>query len=318
MNRRAAVAALGVAAFLGLATYSYFSPDLTLRKLREVASKPDVDELRELVDFPAVRESLKEQLRASFTKTLVQKQSRADDSNPFSALGSAIGMMMAGSMIDSMVDSFVSPSAIAEMMRGSKPRATDLGVTEARSPRQASGAETRVEKGYKAYSRYEVRFTNSSSKESELTLILKRNGIFSWRLSDIRFSFPESHPNLFQTPLPGVLELPGGTHVERIVVARSVNADHSPGEAATTFGKSDTVYVSMWTANAPVGTEITARWFGPAGKQLTEDRIVTDKAGDGNTSFHAANLRGWTPGTYRIEILLNGHSVGSVGFSVRV
>lgn len=104
--------------------------------------------------------------------------------------------------------------------------------------------------------------------------------------------------------------------VERITVAKAVNADHSPGQAATAFGKKDTVYVSMWTSNAPVGTEITARWFGPDGKQLTEDKIVTDKAGDGYTSFHAANTKGWAAGAYRVDVLLNGAPAGSTTFTI--
>jgi hypothetical protein len=111
--------------------------------------------------------------------------------------------------------------------------------------------------------------------------------------------------------------VPAGARIERITVAKAVNADHSPGEAATAFGTKDTVYVSMWTASAPVGTEITARWFGPDGKQLgTDDKVVTDKAGDGYTSFHAANTKGWTPGTYRVDILLNGAPAGSTTFTI--
>ena len=107
-----------------------------------------------------------------------------------------------------------------------------------------------------------------------------------------------------------------GARIERITVAKAVNADHSPGETATTFGRKDTVYVSMWTSNAPVGTEIAARWFGPDGKQLTEDKIVTDKAGDGYTSFHAANTKGWAPGSYRVDVLLNGAAAGSSTFTI--
>jgi hypothetical protein len=95
-----------------------------------------------------------------------------------------------------------------------------------------------------------------------------------------------------------------------------VNSDHSPGEAASTFAKNDTVYVSMWTADTPVGTEIKARWLSPDGQQITEDKIVTDRPGDGYTSFHAANTKGWAPGTYRVEILLNGQPAGSTTFVV--
>jgi hypothetical protein len=109
---------------------------------------------------------------------------------------------------------------------------------------------------------------------------------------------------------------PAGARVERITVAKAVNSDSSPSEVATAFGRGDTVYVSMWTASTPVGTEIAARWFGPDGQQLTEDKIVTDRAGDGYTSFHAANVKGWAPGTYRVEILLNGAPAGSTTFTI--
>ncbi|HEY3172880.1 MAG TPA: hypothetical protein VGK86_09930 [Thermoanaerobaculia bacterium] len=119
-------------------------------------------------------------------------------------------------------------------------------------------------------------------------------------------------PAVAASPVPAAT----GAHVERITVAKAVNADDSPGEAATTFGKSDTVYVSMWTANTPVGTEITARWFGPDGKQLTENKIVTDKAGGGYTSFHAANAKGWAPGAYRVDVLLNGAPAASTTFTI--
>jgi hypothetical protein len=108
----------------------------------------------------------------------------------------------------------------------------------------------------------------------------------------------------------------GGARIERITVAKAVNSDDSPGETAASFGKNDTVYVSMWTANTPVGTEITARWYGPDGQQVTEDKIVTDRAGEGYTSFHAANTNGWSAGTYRVEILLNGAPAGSTTFTI--
>jgi hypothetical protein len=106
-----------------------------------------------------------------------------------------------------------------------------------------------------------------------------------------------------------------GARLERIVVSRSVNSDDSPGAVAASFGKNDTVYVSIWRSNVPTGAEITARWFGPDGAQITEDKQVTP-AGDGYTSFHAADTKGWAPGSYRIEILLNGQATETVTFMV--
>lgn len=119
-----------------------------------------------------------------------------------------------------------------------------------------------------------------------------------------------------EPPMVQATAVPAGARVERITVVKAINSDDSPGEVATTFGPNDTVYVSMWTASTPVGTEIAARWFGPNGQQLNEDKIVTDKAGDGYTSFHAANVKGWAPGTYRVDILLNGAPAGSTTFTI--
>lgn len=104
--------------------------------------------------------------------------------------------------------------------------------------------------------------------------------------------------------------------VERIVVAKSVNADKSPGDPVANFGKKDTVYVSFWTADAPVGTELMARWLDPNGAVLTEDKIVTDTAASGYSEFHAAKKSGWAPGTYKVEILINGQPAGSTSFTV--
>ena len=109
---------------------------------------------------------------------------------------------------------------------------------------------------------------------------------------------------------------PAGARIERVTTTKSVNADDSPGEAVSSFGRNDTIYISLWTANAPVGTEIRARWIGPNGAQFNEDRIVTDKAGDGYTSFYARNRTGWDVGNYRVEILLNGQPAGSASFMV--
>jgi len=128
-----------------------------------------------------------------------------------------------------------------------------------------------------------------------------------------------AYPAATDTPVaaaPAPAAPPAVARVERITVAKAVNIDHSPEATASTFGKNDTVYVSMWTADTPVGTEIKARWLGPDGQQITEDKIVTDRPGDGYTSFHAANTKGWAPGTYRIEIMLNGQPAGSTTFVV--
>lgn len=118
-------------------------------------------------------------------------------------------------------------------------------------------------------------------------------------------------PAAYPTSAPA--QTAAGAKLERLTVTRSVNADDSPGAAVASFGKGDTVYVTMWRSNIPAGAELSARWFGPDGAQITEDKLSTP-GGDGYTSFHAANTNGWAPGSYRVEILLNGQPAETVTF----
>jgi hypothetical protein len=129
---------------------------------------------------------------------------------------------------------------------------------------------------------------------------------------------PAPPPEPTAVPAPTV-EVPTpvpAAHLDKITVSKSVNADKSPGEAAAGFGKKDTVYVSFWVADAPVGTELKARWSDPKGTQLTEDKIVTDKPGSGYSEFHAAKKSGWASGTYKVELFLNGQPAGTASFTV--
>jgi hypothetical protein len=123
-----------------------------------------------------------------------------------------------------------------------------------------------------------------------------------------------------QAPPPTVAAIPtvvAVAHVERIVVVKAVKADKSPeGGAVMTFARKDPVYVSFWVADAPVGTELKARWIDPKGNVLSEDKVVTDTPGGGYTEFHAAKKSGWAPGTYTVEILMNGQPAGSTTFTV--
>jgi hypothetical protein len=146
-----------------------------------------------------------------------------------------------------------------------------------------------------------------------LLVLVASVAAFGCKKKETVVAAPAPAPSMEATAPPA---MPAGARVERITTAKAVNADDSPGETTAAFGKADTVYVSMWTADAPVGTEIKARWIGPDGKQFNEDRIVTDKAGDGYTSFYARNRNGWDAGNYRVEILINGQPAGTAAFVV--
>src|ERR1700674_589080 len=82
-----------------------FSPEITIYQLRQAVKDKDDGALSEHIDFPALRESLRNQLQLVVANAMAVKD-RED--NPFAALG----VMLAEKMIGGIVDSIVSPAAI--------------------------------------------------------------------------------------------------------------------------------------------------------------------------------------------------------------
>jgi hypothetical protein len=100
---------------------------------------------------------------------------RASD-NPLAAMGSALGAML----INPMVDMFITPEAIAQMMKGQKPKLagnSDDGKSDAR---------TETHMGYEGVNRFVVSVRKQGDEGEPLALVLQRDGIASWKLVALR------------------------------------------------------------------------------------------------------------------------------------
>ena len=92
--------------------YSYFSPQLTLKGIREAAKAQDTERLRDLVDFDSVRAGLKDDIRAMVNTSAAQDLR----GNPFAALGVAL----AGAIVDPLVGALVNPATIVSAVSQGK------------------------------------------------------------------------------------------------------------------------------------------------------------------------------------------------------
>jgi len=102
------VVLLGLVIIGGLA-WHLVSPLYSMSQLREAALAGDEAELTERVDFPALRESLKSELRARLE---AEAERGAMSNDPFAAMGSALVM----GMIEPMVDTIVSAKGIKSLV----------------------------------------------------------------------------------------------------------------------------------------------------------------------------------------------------------
>ena len=112
-----AIVALVVIAGGAAGAWYYASPGMTLKAMQDAAKAGDADRLAAYIDFPALRTSLKEELRAKATAEMAKPENREG----FAALGA----MMALKLVDGMVDSMITPAtmrrAFAER-QGSAPK----------------------------------------------------------------------------------------------------------------------------------------------------------------------------------------------------
>ena len=188
VSRRTQWLLIALAASLGvLVAYSYYSPHLHIDRLRSAAEARDTDRLRELVDFESVRASLKDDIRTMF----VQRMSRDLAGNPFAGLG----MLMVNAMVDPMVDMIVSPqSIIAIVDRGKVEADISAKGKVSRAPDEPAPTTRRreaiIEQGYENYRRYVITVRPADEPQASLSLYLRRDGLFSWKVYKI--SLPQT------------------------------------------------------------------------------------------------------------------------------
>jgi len=153
--------------------YAAASPLLTVYYMKSAAEARDGEALSEYVDFPAVRQDLKDQLNVKLGREMAKE---ADD-NALAVLGG----MLAGVMVNKMVDTFVTPTALIELMKGEVPKASGGGRKESEATRKRPFGNASFR--YEAWDRFSVIVPNRKGEETRFTL--RRRGI-GWKLAGIK------------------------------------------------------------------------------------------------------------------------------------
>lgn len=141
-------------------------------EIRHCIKAQDSACLQQHVDFPAVRDGLKQQLRA-----MIAARSAVDSQNSrFAELAGRIAL----SLVDRMVDSFVTPAGLARLASG----ATAGASGEAGAPEPFADAE----KAWESHDRFVIRVPARNGQD--VAFVLTRRG-FAWRMTDIRLPSPQ-------------------------------------------------------------------------------------------------------------------------------
>lgn len=176
MKRRLiALAGVIVVAILAVA---FVSPVIAAHALVRAAQEGDQAALEHLVDFPAFRQSLKDELSARMAAELRDRHGSDD-----SALNS-LGMLLAPTLVSGAVDAFVTPSAVSAMVREARsPAATVEGQPRADTPADADRVKRSY--GFRGLNTFAISLHREDRPEQRLDLLMERRGLYDWKLAAI-------------------------------------------------------------------------------------------------------------------------------------
>tara|TARA_B100001250_G_scaffold112393_1_gene95014 strand:+ start:299 stop:820 length:522 start_codon:yes stop_codon:yes gene_type:complete len=162
----------GIVIAIVLAIGFYSLPYITIAQMKAAAEENNGEALSEHVDFPSVRQSLKDQMNAMLAREMVEEV----EDNPFVALGAAFG----GMFVEKMVDAYITPAGLTQLMSGESPDEKSNDITE-NSQKNEPFQNTSL--SYESMSKFSV-IVNDEDSEEGIKFILRRTGL-SWKLSEI-------------------------------------------------------------------------------------------------------------------------------------
>lgn len=168
-----------------LAGYVVTAPVIAISQIRAAIQRRDSEKLSAHVDFPSLRNNLKEQLNAQLLKQA------ASQDNPFGLLV----MPFISKLGEGMVDSFITPTGIASLMAGEEPDTPESSQTIQTSKNVKPEPFKNAQYSYDSTSTFSVRVTND--KGEQVRFVLTRSGL-TWKLSNILIpvgQFPARGPS---------------------------------------------------------------------------------------------------------------------------
>ena len=160
------------------------SPILTVNAIVAAAKAGDEAALERMVDFPAFRDSLKDELTAR-----LMAEAQADPDVRDSALG-GLGMMLAPMLVGGAVDALVNAPTIAAMVRTAEtPDPIDAAAATTPEP-ESEDRDIRQSYAYRDLNTFVLGLTDPDRPDEKLKLLFKRQGLFGWKLAGIDLPNP--------------------------------------------------------------------------------------------------------------------------------
>ena len=105
--------------------------------------------------------------------------------------------------------------------------------------------------------------------------------------------------------------------VDEIRVGKAIGADKRVTDESGDFRPKETIHASVRTTGTAPSATLVARWTYQDGQTVSQDTRTIAPNGTAVTEFSVSKPDGLPTGNYKVEILLNGSSVGTKDFEVK-
>jgi hypothetical protein len=163
--------------FIAAIGYGAAGPYLTVADIKTSIVAKDADRLSAKVDFPTLRQHLKDQVNAAMMKNAAEELK----DHPLGVLAAGF----ATTMVDGIVDAFVTPTELAHLMEGDRPSASiakQIVDTDAGPLPKAEDLLQNACSSFDSLSQFSVWVPDDKGQETRF--VLQRDGL-SWRLVNL-------------------------------------------------------------------------------------------------------------------------------------
>ena len=192
---------------LGLGASIYLGPYFAAWRIRGAVATGDAETLHDFVDFEAVRENLKGELRRTVGASQRAQNRRSAEAGDGGTEASGptpdLGAQLAVAVGEAMIDRFATPEGVDRALRDGPAAARgwsaflDLGGESEEAAEGAGGVS--VSAGYEGWNDFAVRLGVDRDPPEEEPLwadiLFERRGIWAWRVTGARVS-PDAIPLL--------------------------------------------------------------------------------------------------------------------------
>ena len=161
----------GIVAISGVGVY--YEPYLTLNSIKNAAENRNADALSQSINFPELRMSIKENIKAQALKKIAKDGSGQTPKTTSELVEKTVSPV---------VDKLVTPEGIERVMFDKVPEAK-IDLTQL----DKDLAKSKIRMGYESFNLFVVHITNKADRSKDVSLILKRDGI-TWKLAKIDIS----------------------------------------------------------------------------------------------------------------------------------